>query len=90
MMWNRGYTLGDDRVGLVGLWRVGAVATQHGEGRPTTTRKTSAKKENKSINNKIQQHLPRTGRFPKPANKTNSTMADIHTHFKADMHHHFA
>jgi hypothetical protein len=43
-------------------------------------RKTSAKKENKSVKTKFRQHLPYTVRFSKPTNKTNSTMADIHTY----------
>jgi hypothetical protein len=69
----------------VGLWLVGAVATRRGAGRPATARKTSAKKINKSVNKKFRQHLPCTGRFPKPANKTDNTMADIHTYINDTM-----
>jgi hypothetical protein len=39
----------------VGLWRVGAVATRRGAGRPAAARKTSifsVKKKHKSINTK--------------------------------------
>jgi hypothetical protein len=59
------------------------VATRRGAGRPTAARKTSifsVKKKHKSINTKKnRQHLPCTLRFLKPANNTNSTMADMHT-----------
>jgi hypothetical protein len=37
------------------------------------------------ITEKNWQHLPCTERFPKPANKTNNTMADIHTHINGMM-----
>jgi hypothetical protein len=55
-------------------------------------RKTSRKKEHKSVNKKIRQHLPCMMRFPKPANKTKSTMADMHIYINDTMtanHKHF-
>jgi hypothetical protein len=47
-------------INLAVLWWVDVVVTQRGAGRPTATRKNSAKKKYKSINTKFQQHLPCT------------------------------
>jgi hypothetical protein len=71
----------------------GAVVMRRGAGKPATARKTSAKKnKHKPINKKIWQHLPHTQRFPKPANKSNNTMADMHIYIyntMADNHIYF-
>ena len=80
----------------MGLWRVGAVATGRGAGRPAVARKTSifsVKKKHKSVNTKkIDEEVfkayqqknpaapPYTGRVSKPVNISSSTMADIHTY----------
>jgi hypothetical protein len=60
------------------------VATRRGVGSRTAKMNTSAKKLTQVYQQKIRQHLPCTGRFPKPANKSRSTMADIQTYTSND------
>jgi hypothetical protein len=66
------------------VWRVGAVVTRRGAGKLAAAKKSSAKKH-KPVNKNFWQHLSRTGRFPKPTNKTNNMITDIHTYINNTM-----